>query len=54
MPLMIHAFRASFKRLIKRRRQMQVRMYFTVPKDVTPKTLAMKEGESRTYEFEVK
>ena len=30
-----------------------VRIYFDVPKDVTPKTLALKEGTSRTYEFAV-
>lgn len=32
----------------------RIRMYFKVPKDVTPKTLALKENESRTYEFAVK
>ncbi len=30
-----------------------VRAYFTVPKDVTPKTLTMKQGVSRTYEYAV-
>ena len=31
-----------------------VRIYFTVPSDVTPNTLTIEEGESRTYEFTVK
>lgn len=44
----------SFAREIKGLADAKVRMMFKVPKDVTPKTLAIKEGESRTYEFEVK
>lgn len=34
--------------------EVRTRMLFKIPKDVTPKTLALKEDESRTYEFEVK
>lgn len=33
--------------------ELRVRIYFVVPKDVATKTLAIKEGESRTYQFEV-
>lgn len=38
---------------IKAGAEMRVRLYFTVPKDCTPKTLSIKEGESRAYEFNV-
>lgn len=31
-----------------------VRMLFRIPEEVTPKTLSLREGESRTYEFSVK
>ena len=31
----------------------RVRLYFTVPKDVQPKTLSLQEGSGRTYEFDV-
>jgi len=44
----------SFEQNVKPGQQVRVRIYFTVPKGSTPKTLALKEGESRTYEFEVK
>jgi hypothetical protein len=31
-----------------------LRLCINVPVDSTPTTLALKEGESRTYEFEIK
>ena len=43
-----------FSQSVKGLAEARVRMLFKVPKDVTPKTLALKEGESRTYTFEVK
>ena len=42
-----------FAQAVKGLAEVRVRMLFQVPKDVTPKTLALKEGESRTYEFAV-
>ena len=44
----------QFSQSVKGLAEVRVRMLFKIPKDVTPKTLALKEGESRTYEFEVK
>ncbi len=43
----------SFGQNMKPGAEARVRMLFRVPQDVTPKTLALKEGESRTYEFQV-
>lgn len=43
----------SFQQNVKKLSEVTVRMIFEVPKDVTPKTLALKENESRTYEFPV-
>ena len=38
---------------IKSGQELRVRLYFTVPKDATPKTLTLKEGESRAYQFAI-
>jgi hypothetical protein len=42
-----------FAQNVKGLAEVRVRMLFEVPKDATPKTLALKENESRTYEFAV-
>jgi hypothetical protein len=44
----------GFAQNVKGEAQVRVRLYFTVPKDATPKTLAIREGESRSYLYEVK
>jgi hypothetical protein len=44
----------SFAQNIKPNAEIRVRMCFTVPSGSTPKSLSLKEGESRTYQFEVK
>ncbi|MHB9130766.1 MAG: DUF4352 domain-containing protein [Armatimonadota bacterium] len=44
----------SFSQEVKAGQEIHVRLYFTVPKDSTAKTLALKEGDSRTYEIAVK
>jgi len=43
----------SFAQSIKVKAEMRVRIYFAVHKDSAAKTLALKEGESRTYQFDV-
>ena len=43
----------QFSQSVKGLAEVRVRMLFKIPKDVTPKTLAIKEGESRAYEFAV-
>ncbi len=43
-----------FSQSVKGLAEVRVRMMFKIPNEVTPKTLALKEGTSRTYEFEVK
>ena len=43
----------SFDRNLNPGEEVTVRIYFTVPKDVTPKTLTLKEDNSRTYVFNV-
>jgi len=43
----------AFDQGIKPNAEARVRIYFTVPKDVNAKTLSLREGESRTYEFGV-
>lgn len=52
--LLLATANRKFDQDIKPGTETRVRMFFKVPKDVTPKTLALKEEESRTYEFEVK
>ena len=44
----------TFAQNVKGLAEIRLRMLFQIPKDVTPKTLAIKEGDSRTYQFEVK
>lgn len=44
----------SFGKEIAPDGEMQVRIYFNVNKDSTPKTLELREGESRAYEFTIK
>lgn len=39
---------------VKAGQEQRVRLYFTIPKDVTPKTFSLKEGDSRAYLFDVK
>jgi hypothetical protein len=43
----------SFAQNLAAGQEVRVRLYFTVPKGVTPKSLAIKEGESRTYDMPV-
>lgn len=43
----------SYGQNLKPGGEVRVRLLFRVPQDATPKTLALKEGESRTYEFEL-
>ncbi len=43
----------SFQQNVKPLGEARVRMIFSVPKDMTPGTLTLKEDESRTYEFPV-
>lgn len=43
-----------FAQEMKPRAEVRVRLVFNVPQDVTPKTLLLKEEDSRGYEFEVK
>lgn len=44
----------SVEQNIKPGAQMRVRLYFTVPQGATPKTLDLRDSDSRTYEWEVK
>ena len=44
----------SFAQAVKGGAEARVRLFFVVPKDATPKTLAIKEGDSRAYVYEVK
>ena len=44
----------AFEQNVKAGAAVRVRIYFTVPKDAAPKTLSIKEGESRAYVYEVK
>jgi hypothetical protein len=43
-----------FAQEIKSGNEVRVRLVFNLPKDITPKTLAIQENESRTFTFEVK
>jgi len=43
----------SFNQRVASGSETRVRCFFTVPKDVKPKTLAIKEADSRTYEYDV-
>jgi hypothetical protein len=44
----------AFGQMVKGGAEVRVRLYFTVPKDITPNTLTLKEGDdSRTYEYQV-
>lgn len=44
---------SSFNQRVAPGAEARVRFYFTVPKDVKPKTLAIKEATSRTYAYDV-
>jgi hypothetical protein len=43
-----------FSQSVKKDQEIRVRLCINVPAGSTPATLALKEGESRTYEFEIK
>lgn len=43
----------SLAQNIKAGAEIRVRCLFAIPKDCTPKTLSLKQGDSRTYQFEV-
>ncbi|MGE5530792.1 MAG: DUF4352 domain-containing protein, partial [Bacteroidota bacterium] len=43
----------SFNQKVAPGAEARVRYYFTVPKDAKPKTLAIKEANSRTYQWDV-
>ena len=45
---------AAFDQAVKPGWEGRVRLYFTVPKDVTPKTLAIKEDTSRSFVYTLK